>query len=428
MGSSSKDISQLISQTANLSCLEEGLDLAPDVEAALAASNLLLVGKLISVRGINKQAFKAIISRAWNISYGLTITDLGPNIFLFGFLKDIERNRTLCSGPWSIMGHHLVLKSWDPSLVLDEIDFSLSPFWIQIHGLPPHHKTFSNAAKIGELVGSSPKVDFRSKEALIKSTFLRVQVDLNVHNPLKTGFTLKRQSLPDVWIQFKYERLSDFCYKCGRLCHSEKACSWDVPLDSGSSGLPRQGALAFGPWLRADYVKFSQENFAPHPGDGRRYDRPPERAAQAPVERVAQAPVDVQLCPVEQGQHSTLHNPPPCPTDLPPLPNLLPSDLQDPLNSSLTINPKPIVTSKLSLTDDVMPNYLSPIQDVIQTNSSPTRLLTNIPSTPFTRTTPSSSSLPSITGHSQNLTLPTLSDPPGQPSLDFTTCKRKVYA
>ncbi|KAK9270144.1 hypothetical protein L1049_025720 [Liquidambar formosana] len=279
MGSSSKDISQLISQTVNLSCLEEGLDLAPDVDAALAASNLLLVGKLISVRGINKQAFKAIISRAWNISYGLTITDLGPNVFLFGFLKDIERNRTLCSGPWSIMGHHLVLKSWDPSLVIEEIDFSLSPFWIQIHGLPPRHKTFSNAAKIGELVGSSPNVDFRSKEALIKSTFIRVQVDLNVHNPLKTGFTLKRQSLPDVWIQFKYERLSDFCYRCGRLCHSEKACSWDVPLDSGSSGLPRQGALAFGPWMRADYVKFSPENFAPHPGDGRRYDRPPERAA-----------------------------------------------------------------------------------------------------------------------------------------------------
>ncbi|KAK9266270.1 hypothetical protein L1049_025347 [Liquidambar formosana] len=170
--------------------------------------------------------------------------------------------------------------------------------------------------------------------------------------------------------------------------------------------------------MRADYVKFSQENFAPHPGDGRWYDRPPERAAQAPV--------DVQLCPVEQGQHSALHNPPPCPTDLPPLPNLLPSDLRDPLTSSLTINPKPIVTSKLSLTDDVMPNYLSPIQDVIQTNSSPTRLLTNIPSTPFTRTTPSSTSVPSITGHSQNLTLPTLSDPPGQPSLVFTTCKRKV--
>ncbi|KAK9284051.1 hypothetical protein L1049_012311 [Liquidambar formosana] len=234
MGSTTEDISLLISQTEVFNCTVDVLELALDVAFALDSSNLLLVGKLLSNRGINKNALRSI-SRAWNILHGLTITELNPNIFLFGFTTEIERDRSFSARPWSVMGSHLVLKYWSPSLTIEEVDFSVSPFWVQIHGLPPSHKTLSNATRIGAIAGLSPHVDFPSKEALVRSQFLRVKVELNVLNSLKTGFFFPK---------------GHFFLKYGF-----------------HSGKPLQGVLAYGPWLRAESGKFSSSDIVLLPGD-----------------------------------------------------------------------------------------------------------------------------------------------------------------
>lgn len=46
------------------------------------------------------------------------------------------------------------------------------------------------------------------------------------------------------WISFKYERCPDFCYKCGRIGHSERGCTIEVRIIKG------QMENQFGPWLR----------------------------------------------------------------------------------------------------------------------------------------------------------------------------------
>lgn len=171
------------------------------------ATNLSLVGKLVADKVVNVVAVKAVINRAWNLKQNVSISCLAPNTFLFGFSNSQDRGRVLNTGPWSISGFHLVVTVWPPSLVLEEIDFSLSSFWVQVHGLPPDRMSHENVLKIGALNGTLSVMDSPPVGPISWRKFVRFKVEFNVWNPLKTGFVLKRQDRQDVWIQFHYERL-----------------------------------------------------------------------------------------------------------------------------------------------------------------------------------------------------------------------------
>ncbi|KAB2620501.1 hypothetical protein D8674_040344 [Pyrus ussuriensis x Pyrus communis] len=64
--------------------------------------------------------------------------------------------------------------------------------------------------------------------------------------PLTTGCWLPRDNNNETWIEFRYERLQDFCYRCGRIGHTNIECSFAAV---------KGGMVGYGEWTRAAPVR-----------------------------------------------------------------------------------------------------------------------------------------------------------------------------
>ncbi|KAI8004778.1 hypothetical protein LOK49_LG08G02431 [Camellia lanceoleosa] len=152
------------------------------------------------------------------------------------------------------MGHLLILQPLEARLPISDIQFTWCPFWVQIHGLPLEKMTKANGEIIGNKLGRLFCVEAHCEGLLLYHNFLRIRVEIDVAKPLPRGFTLNMGGSPPVtgsnsWISFKYEKLSNFCFDCGRIGHERNVCKF-VSRDKGQ-------AFGYGPGLRTGIARSS---------------------------------------------------------------------------------------------------------------------------------------------------------------------------
>lgn len=243
------DMEQLIHQTEALSWEDLHLSLGSDF--AKEENELALIGKIVATRPLNRISLHASFRAAWSFLSKFHIEDLEENLFLFTFQSAGDKMWIFNQIPWNFKGHLLILKNCPAKITWREIQLNSSSFHIQIHGLTRNHMTKENAKKIGNAMGNFLGVDTDHLFGLASKKFIRIKVDIDITKPLKQGFWEPRDLKCDTWVSFKYERLSDICYGCGRIGHSQTFCnSWN----------PNSGQMSFEPWLRVESPIFKMEN------------------------------------------------------------------------------------------------------------------------------------------------------------------------
>lgn len=103
--------------------------------------------------------------------------------------------------------------------------------WVQIRGVPPYLNLEENVRCLATKIGVFEEFEDPTKAR----GFLRVKVAANTSNPLTIGCWLPKDNNNDTWIEFQYERLKDFCYRCHIIGRSNIECSFE-PMKCGTAG------------------------------------------------------------------------------------------------------------------------------------------------------------------------------------------------
>lgn len=208
-----------------------------------------LVAVIFADRVPHKPTTIDMLKKAWASFGEIGITardDRDPNDRVFavtvrndGVAKDIMEN-----SPWSVKGFSVHVQPWPDHLAIEELPINNIAFWIQMRGVPPYMYTMPNVEDMVEHFGEFIKMDDPLESGDGTYSFLRVRVLLDGRGPLPPGFTLPRDEGEPSWVEFKYEKLSRFCFCCGRLGHIETTQN---PCPNSEEERPAD--VAYGEWM-----------------------------------------------------------------------------------------------------------------------------------------------------------------------------------
>ncbi|KAL5787261.1 hypothetical protein ACOSP7_004210 [Xanthoceras sorbifolium] len=88
------------------------LDIAEDVQAdGIRSVEYCLVGKILSRRKVNREAFRGTIEQIWGTVGRIEIKMVGDNVFVFHFQSLDDKSMVWSRGPWHFDKNLIVLRN-----------------------------------------------------------------------------------------------------------------------------------------------------------------------------------------------------------------------------------------------------------------------------------------------------------------------------
>lgn len=136
----------------------------------------------------------------------------------------------LVGTPWFFNNHLLLLKRISYGDNPAVMELNSTEFWVQVHDLPPGLISESMAVQLGNFCGKFIKYD-SNNPLLGQKSYMRIRVCLDVNAPLKRKKKIQFGKAMTTYARFKYEKLSLFCFICGKLGHGESYCPFRLRIE-----------------------------------------------------------------------------------------------------------------------------------------------------------------------------------------------------
>jgi hypothetical protein len=215
-----------------------------DFEPLVVRGSTCVVGKLLADRVVGKEIIKTPLIRAWKPTERVSFKTVGENTFLIEFANEWDKARIMEGRPWTFDGDLVSLVEFDGLTPLAELEFEKAAFWVRMFNLPLACMSKDMGMRIGSTMGDVEEVEV-DEDGMGWGEYLRVRIVLDLTKPLSKGRFLHIHD-KEVWIDFKYERIPRFCFKCGTVRHGGRECI----APERRKALRNGGEAQFGPWLR----------------------------------------------------------------------------------------------------------------------------------------------------------------------------------
>ncbi|KAL4335731.1 hypothetical protein GQ457_07G012980 [Hibiscus cannabinus] len=201
---------------------DEGVQISIDVSDYPASLDHCFVGLFLTSSVIHFHSMRTTLANAWHPMKGISISDLGGGRFLFR---------------WNFNSHLLILhrltEGEDPMLV----PFFHVKFWVYVHDVPLGFMSEKVARVLGDFIGFFLEYD-STTVSLGYKRIMKLQTRLDVRLPLKCRKKLMLAGGKHQYVRFEYDKLTLFCFLCGKLGHGESFCS--LRFSVATQNLPLQ--------------------------------------------------------------------------------------------------------------------------------------------------------------------------------------------
>ena len=204
-----------------------------------------IAARFLTKRALNAEAIARTFNPLWRARRGFKIKNIGDHKILFSFEDKDDVDRIIGSEPWSFDKHLVVMQRCDNDRPIEDIKYDRTTFWVQVHGLLMRYMTIEAMEKNCNAVGKVIKQS--DSQVYDGGNFIRVKVSIDITLPLCQGRLISLNNDKQLLVMFKYERLPNICYWCGRLTHDDKDC--DIWIES--EGTLRNDQKEFGSSLCA---------------------------------------------------------------------------------------------------------------------------------------------------------------------------------
>ncbi|TXG57878.1 hypothetical protein EZV62_015707 [Acer yangbiense] len=126
--------------------------------------NHCLVGKVLSGKRVNREAFKSVIEQIWRPYGSVDIEVVGENMFMLYFNSTVERDRIWHRGPWHFDRNLIVLEKPEGTGDISQLSFNKTELWVQIHDIPIMCMNRRMAKWLAEQIGEVIDIPSESRD------------------------------------------------------------------------------------------------------------------------------------------------------------------------------------------------------------------------------------------------------------------------